>query len=243
MARYSVLLLLLVVVLLSGCNALQQQRLNGPGWYMVKPTDTLYSVAWRYGLDYQQLADWNGIADPFIIHPGQQLILVEPAIIPAVAKVEADTPDATVTPETASTQRPVIVKKLDVPQTGPIVWRWPTDGDVLNRFSYKDLDKRGIDIAGKVGQPVFAVADGKVVYSGTGLADYGNLIIVKHDSTYLSAYAYNRDRLVKEGDQIKRGAHIADMGTGKDSKPMLQFQIRKKGKPVDPLLYLPEINE
>ncbi|MBC8211300.1 MAG: peptidoglycan DD-metalloendopeptidase family protein [Gammaproteobacteria bacterium] len=238
MSRFLFPLLVFSMVSLTGCNALQQQRLNGPGWYMVKQTDTLYSVAWRYGLDYQQLAEWNGIADPYVIHPGQQLILIQPATLPAVtmpAVVAEPTTD-----KAPSTPRPVVVKKLDVAETQQIIWRWPTEGDVLNRFSYKELDKRGIDIAGKVGQPVFAVADGKVVYSGTGLADYGNLIIVKHNSTYLSAYAYNSGRLVKEGDPIKIGAHIADMGTGKDNKPMLHFQIRKKGKPVDPLLYLPE---
>ena len=120
-------------------------------------------------------------------------------------------------------------------------WQWPTNGKLLNRFSYGDLNRRGIDIAGKIGQPVYAVADGRVVYSGTGLADYGNLIIVKHNSTFLSAYAFNRSRLVKEGMQVKSGSKIALMGRGKDDQPMLHFQIRKKGKPVDPLQYLPEI--
>jgi lipoprotein NlpD len=110
---------------------------------------------------------------------------------------------------------------------------------VLNRFSYKDISRRGIDIAGKIGQPVRAVAGGKVVYSGDGLANYGNLIIVKHSNTYLSAYAFNRAVLVKEGNQVAQGEIISEMGLNADKKAVLHFQIRKNGKPVDPLRYLP----
>jgi len=235
MSRRSILPALLCVLSLAGCNALQQQSLKGPGWYVVKPTDSLYSVAWRYSLDFQDLAAWNGISDPYVIHPGQQLILIQPehfSTAPMGEVARSDRPSAA---------QPVVVKKLEPSYNQAIVWRWPTKGELLNRFSFKDLDKRGIDIAGKVGQPVFSVADGKVVYSGTGLADYGNLIIVKHNNTFLSAYAYNSKRLVKEGDEVKRGAHIANMGIGKEKKPMLHFQVRNRGKPVDPLLYLPEV--
>ncbi len=134
----------------------------------------------------------------------------------------------------------VIVKPLTPSYKQTIYWRWPTQGKVINLFSINDLDSRGIDIAGEIGQPVYAVAEGKVVYSGTGLTGYGNLIIVKHDNTYLSAYAYNSNRLVQEGVQVKKGTHIANMGSGKNNVPMLHFQIRKNGKPVDPLLYLPD---
>ena len=224
-----------VLLFLSACAAIQQQSLNGPGWYQVKPSDTLYSVAWRYGLDYQQLAVWNDISEPFIIKPGQQLALIKPARSSTKDKKRESFP---VNPVKKSV---VTVKPLTPSFNRVIRWRWPSRGKVINRFSIKALDRRGIDIAGKVGQPVYVVADGIVVYSGTGLSSYGNLIIVKHDNTYLSAYAYNNNRLVREGVSVKRGAHIADMGRGKDNKPMLHFQIRKNGKSVDPLLYLPNL--
>ncbi len=230
----SLSLLFGIALLLSGCAALQQQTLKGPGYYYVKPTDTLYSVAWRYALDFQQLAEWNGIEEPYAISPGQQLALIEPTHLPKKEPRIA-------APKSSSVPKPVVVKKLQPSFNAAIRWRWPAKGDVLNRFSIGDLSRRGIDIAGEIGQPVYAVADGKVVYSGNGLADYGNLIIVKHDDTYLSAYAYNNNRKVQEGMQVERGAHIADMGLGKNNKPMLHFQIRKKGKPVDPLLYLPNL--
>lgn len=231
--RHSASIFLLFVLL--ACSSLPQQSLKGPGWYLVKPTDTLYSIAWRYAIDYQDLARWNGLSDPYIIHPGQQLVLIEPEKLPASSPLPA-----TVAVETEAGS-PVVVKSLTPSYSQVVRWRWPTQGKVLSRFSANDLERRGIDIAGKIGQPVHAVEDGKVVYSGTGLSGYGNLIIVKHNDTFLSAYAFNRNRLVKEGELVKRGAVIAEMGQGKDNIPMLHFQIRKQGKPVDPMLYLPDL--
>jgi lipoprotein NlpD len=222
-------------LMLSACQAINQQRLKGPGWYLVKPTDTLYSIAWRYGIDYKTLATWNGLGEPFQIKPGQQLILVKPDEFPTVAGKQK------VIIEKSETGKPVIVKSLTTEYNKVIRWRWPTQGKVLNRFSVKALDRRGIDIAGKIGQPVYAVADGSVVYSGNGLADYANLIIIKHNETYLSAYAYNQKRLVQEGVHVKKGAKIAQMGQGKNNVAALHFEIRKNGDPVDPLLYLPEL--
>lgn len=231
--RYSVTFLLVLAV--SACQTLQQHKLKGPGWYRVKPTDTLYAIAWRYGLDYRTLAAWNGLSEPFKVNPGQQLTLIKPDKIPTL-------PDGKkVVIEKTKSGSPVIVKSLTPDYNRVIRWRWPTSGKVLNRFSAKALDRRGIDIAGKIGQPVYAVADGRVVYSGSGLADYGNLIIIKHNETYLSAYAYNRERLVKEGMDVKRGAKIAEMGQGKNKLAALHFEIRKNGEPVDPLQYLPEL--
>jgi lipoprotein NlpD len=233
MKNFLRLSLFLLLGMLVGCTALKSQSLKGPGWYKVKQTDSLYSIAWRYGLDFQQLAKWNGLREPYHIKPGQQLTLLEPDKIPSNASYPVKKPAKSLK-KTA-----VIVKPLTPSYNRAVRWQWPTDGKLLNRFSMAKLDQRGIDIAGKIGQPVRAVADGKVVYSGTGLSGYGNLIIVKHDNIYLSAYAYNSKRLVKEGKQVKAGEHIADMGTGKNKIPMLHFQIRKKGKPVDPLKYLP----
>lgn len=225
--------LAILLLLMSACSAIQQQRLNGPGWYLVKPTDTLYSIAWRYGLDFRELASWNGLQEPFVINPGQQLVLLEPDNPPEQQQEPA------VIAKNKALPRPVVVKSLTPDYNRVIRWRWPTEGKVLNHFSINDLDQHGIDIAGIAGQPVYAVAEGKVVYSGNGLAGYGNLIIVKHNDTFLSAYAYNRKRLVKEGMNVERGKLIAEMGMGKNNTAMLHFQIRKDGKPVDPVPYLP----
>ena len=234
--------LLTILVLLSGCISVPHTK--GPGWYVVKPTDTLYSISWRYGLDYHDIARWNGLNEDYLIHPGQQLVLLEPEHLPE-SNSAGDKVDTVESPE----QQTVKVTPLPDPDTinsqptnnisvDPN-WSWPTDGPVTSLFSFKDLDRRGIDIAGKIGQPVHAVAAGKVVYSGTGLAGYGNLIIIKHNDTFLSAYAYNRNRLVAEGTLVKQGGLIAEMGQDKDRNPILHFQIRKNGKPVDPLSYLP----
>lgn len=222
-----------VLIFMSACSAINQQRLNGPGWYLVKPTDTLYSIAWRYGLDFRELATWNNLQEPFTIQPGQQLVLIQPPDEPSPQQ------DSVEIVKNKAPSRPVVVKSLTPDYNRVIRWRWPTEGKVLNDFSVNNLDQHGIDIAGRVGQSVYAVAAGKVVYSGNGLAGYGNLIIVKHSDTFLSAYAYNRKRLVTEGMNVERGTLIAEMGLGKDNIAMLHFQIRKDGKPVDPIPYLP----
>jgi lipoprotein NlpD len=237
----------------AGCSTITDPVVKGPGWYLVKPSDTLYSISWRYGLDYRELAQWNGLGEPYRIYPGQQLILIKPDQLPSSPTTTAQAPAQSPSgvraiplpqapskattgkkPQTQSAQSPSLPNK---PVTG---WRWPTAGPVLNRFSYRDLDRRGIDIAGKIGQPVYAVAAGKVVYSGDGLSGYRNLIIIKHNDTFLSAYAYNKSILAKEGELVKKGDLIAKMGQGKEKQAALHFQIRKNGKPVDPLMYLPE---
>ncbi len=236
----------IVFIVLCGCASSQPYHAKGPGWYLVKPTDTLYSISWRYGLDYNDLARWNGINEDYIIHPGQQLILIEPDQMPdkqlATSSDDVNRPPQT---NTTAVATPLPDTKTIAPDpvfdnNKAIDWKWPTEGNITSLFSLKDLDRRGIDIAGKIGQPVDAVAAGKVVYSGTGLAGYGNLIIIKHNDTFLSAYAYNRNRLVSEGLQVKQGTLIAEMGQNKEKIPVLHFQIRKKGKPVDPLRYLPK---
>ena len=217
---------------ISACNSLSQQALRGPGWYLVKPTDTLYSIAWRYDLDHRELARWNGLADPYTIKPGDQLVLIKPdEDLPSVGQK---------VPEISQKRPAVVVKSLTPDYNRVIRWRWPTEGKVFKRFSINDLESHGIDIAGTEGQPVYAVADGKVVYSGKGLADYGDLIILKHNETFLSAYAFTRKRLVDEGNLVKRGALIAEMGRDNNNSALLHFQIRKDGKPVDPELYLPK---
>ncbi|MFT5657870.1 MAG: lipoprotein NlpD [Gammaproteobacteria bacterium] len=227
---------MLIAVLATGCIANQGQGIRhaGHGWYTVKSTDTLYSIAWRYGLDYKELAHWNQISDEYIINLGQRLIMHEPDNLPAV-QVAVATP--TINQSMAIPATPEPVKPPDNSEP-PARWLWPVKGEVLNSFSLKQLDRRGIDIAGTLGQPIRASAAGRVVYSGNGLAGYGNLIIIKHNDNYLSAYAYCKERLVSEGATIQAGSIIAKMGRLKSKSARLHFQIRKNGKPVDPIKYL-----
>ncbi len=229
----------LAVMLLVSCVTVKPPTYvssSGPGWYTVKRSDTLFSIAWRYGLDYKQLARWNQIDVNSPIHPGQRLRLIKPGkqtvAASAAQKSSSKTKTKTKTSVATSSNNDQYNKR------GPIKWIWPTQGKPLNTFLASKLDRRGIDIAGKFGQPVRAVADGKVVYSGNGLAGYGNLIIIKHSDTYLSAYAYCQERLVQEGTSVKSGKVVAKMGR-RDNTAKLHFEIRRNGKPVDPMKYLP----
>jgi lipoprotein NlpD len=235
-----------VVMLLVSCVTVNPPTYvsRGSGWYTVKRSDTLYSIAWRYGLDYKQLARWNKIDLKAPIHPGQRLRLLNPGN-QAVASSSAQKSSSKT--NTRSKPKPKFKPKSKVTATSkndqsskrhPVKWIWPTQGKPLNTFLVSKLDRRGIDIAGKSGQPVRAVADGKVVYSGNGLVGYGNLIIIKHSETYLSAYAYCQERLVEEGTLVKAGKVIAKMGR-RDNIAKLHFEIRRNGKPVDPMKYLP----
>jgi len=227
----------LAVMLLVSCVTVKPPTYvssSGPGWYTVKRSDTLFSIAWRYGLDYKQLARWNQIDVNSPIHPGQRLRLIKPGkqTVAASAAQKSSSKTKTKTSVATSSNNDQYNKR------GPIKWIWPTQGKPLNTFLASKLDRRGIDIAGKFGQPVRAVADGKVVYSGNGLAGYGNLIIIKHSDTYLSAYAYCQERLVQEGTSVKSGKVVAKMGR-RDNTAKLHFEIRRNGKPVDPMKYLP----
>jgi lipoprotein NlpD len=229
----------IIVCAIASCGTVSQsvQNNSGGGWYTVKKTDTLYSIAWRYGLDYHQLARWNHIGQDFIIHPGQRLILVKPKNTTLLAKNKEASKS---TKKAGQTTQKKPVKPVKIENT-VVKWRWPSSGKIINTYAPNKLDRKGIDIAGKLGQSVHAVANGKVVYSGNGLAGYGNLIIIKHNDTYLSAYAYNQQRLVKEGMTVKAGMVISKMGQHPDGSTRLHFEIRKNGKPVDPLKYLPRL--
>ena len=237
---------MLFTLVVSGCMSAQVQsdQQASKGRYTVKPADTLYSIAWRYGLDYKMLANWNQISNDYIIYLGQRLIMHNPGVGIIVQEPSNSTSgrassinQPTVKPTTKSTKLPVI--KTSTASKPPARWRWPVKGRLLNTFSIKQLNRRGIDIAGKLGQPVRATAAGRVVYSGNGLVGYGNLIIIKHNETYLSAYAYCKERLVNEGTVVKAGTIIAKMGQHKSKLAKLHFEIRKNGKPVDPMKYLP----
>ena len=206
----------------------------------VQRGDTLYGIAFRNGVDVKDLAAWNGIAPPYTIYPGQALKLYPASgSRPAVTTTPTRPPTGTTTrptPPPAPITRPAATP---APANSGFAWRWPADGHLIGRFVNGDATKQGIDIAGSGGQSVRAAADGVVVYSGAGLVGYGELIIVKHSEQWLSAYGHNRKRLVNEGQSVKAGQQIAEMGSSGASREMLHFEIRHNGKPVDPLQYLP----
>ena len=303
------------------------------GTHRVVAGDTLYSIAFKNGLDYRELARWNRVDAPYRIYVGQELKLYEPGAPRMVAVAPPSPPPATSAPPvesgasnasprfkveelpeeprrpaTAATQpppgkllppaapapdkgtpiqkSPQTASVAPVPGAAPVVvppsapspspsaatvepkapalapgantaavaapgpsaptlssggvtWRWPASGKVVGTFVGGDQTRQGVDIAGSAGSAVLAAADGSVVYSGNGLLGYGELIIVKHSSAFLSAYGHNRKRLVKEGDNIKAGQAIAEMGSSGSNRDMLHFEIRRNGKPVNPLEFLP----
>lgn len=205
--------------------------------YRVRAGETLYAIAWRYNLDYRELARWNNVSAPYTIHPGQELVLTDPALLPEPRQQVV--PSKAPAVATGGRQRAVEAATAQPALPPPSKWIWPTPGRVVQTFQGTQSIAQGIDIAGALGQDVRASADGKVVYSGSGLAGFGQLIIIKHNDTYISAYGHNSRLLVREGDAVKAGQKIAEMGK-LQGKPCLHFEIRRQGKPVDPLKYLPK---
>jgi len=209
------------------------QSVANPGQsIIVRRGDTIYRLATQRNINPQDLAAWNGIRPPYTIYPGQRLNLYpsrNPSQRPQSTRRPAQTPSTT-PPRTAA----------PAPRRSPFAWRWPTAGQVGSRFVEGDTTRQGIDITGRSGQPVHAAAGGEVVYSGSALVGYGELVVIKHDEQWLSAYGHNRRRLVSEGARVRAGEQIAEMGHTGSARDMLHFEIRYNGKPVDPLLYLPE---
>lgn len=210
-----------------GGNA--QVAIPANGTHTVIRGETVYAIASKYGLNFRQLAEWNTLKTPFLIYPGQQLRLKQ-------TNSRALTKDKKQSNINKTQENVKNVHQVTVSRS----WKWPTNGRVIKHFDARDPTRNGIDIAGQEGQPVFVADAGQVVYSGSGLASYGNLIIIKHDDRYLTAYGYNAAVLIKEGDELKAGTMIARMGKGPDNKPALHFQVRLDGKPVNPLNYLPK---
>ncbi|MCF2133569.1 MULTISPECIES: peptidoglycan DD-metalloendopeptidase family protein [Burkholderiaceae] len=230
-----------------------------PGYYRVKPGDTLYRVALENGQNYRDIAAWNNLTNPNQIEVDQLLRVVPPgasvaASPPGVAAAPLGgaavqsrplggpaAPGAASTPSAAPPygSAPAIASIPPQPDAvaGNVNFAWPVRGPVLNAFD--EAKNKGVNLGGALGAPVKASADGRVVYAGNGLRGYGNLIIIKHDATYLTAYAHNRTLLVKEGDPVNKGQTIAEMGSTDSDKVMLHFEVRKQGKPVDPMKYLP----
>jgi lipoprotein NlpD len=217
--------------------------------YVVARGDTLHSIAWQHGLGYRELASINGIGPPYTIYSGQRLRVRPAAGSGGARTVPLPQSKAVVSarPVTAPAPKPVprpVSSSTPKPQAtvGPAfngTWVWPTRGRVLSKFQSKSTGKRGIEIGGHADQPVKAAANGTVVYAGSGLVGYGRLIIVKHNENLLSAYGHNSTLLVAEGEHVTAGKMIAKMGSSGTSRNELYFEIRKDGKPVDPLKYLP----
>jgi lipoprotein NlpD len=192
-----------------------------PASYTVKAGDTLYSISFRYGLDYHDVSSWNHLGSDYRIHPGDRLVLAAPA---ETLRKPAPSP-----------------RHVDesVPSSGPLQWAWPVQGQVVRVFHAGNRQAMGIDITAPQGTEIRAASGGRVVYAGSGIVGYGKLVIIKGSESFLSAYADNDQILVKEGDSVRVGDRIATMGLGRDNRPVLHFEIRYGGKPVDPLGYLP----
>lgn len=203
---------------------------GSPAVHTVQRGDTLYQIAWAHGVDFRELAAWNGISPPYVIYPGQRLSLRGRA-----GASTASVADSTSRPSERAGGSSARVEPL----SGPIAWQWPVEGRLVRRYDPDALGKRGIGIAGQPGETIKAAAAGDVVYSGSGLRGYGNLIIIKHSEQFLTAYGYNRELLVGEGDRVAAGDAIARMGSSNDHPAELHFEVRERGQPVNPAKYLP----
>jgi lipoprotein NlpD len=222
-----------------------------PGYYTVKPGDTLVRIALENGQNWRDLVRWNTLENPNVIEVGQVLRVAPPVAVAAAAEtgvvvrpITSGTASAGAgTPtQAASAARPAAAASAPAVAPAPageddVAWAWPVSGTLI--AGYDEVKNKGLDLAGKAGDAVVAAADGRVVYAGAGLRGYGNLIILKHNNTYLSAYAHNQTLLVKEDQSVRKGQKIAEMGNSDADRVKLHFEIRRQGKPVDPAKYLP----
>lgn len=212
--------------------------------HKVAKGETLFSISWRYGLDLKKLAEANNIRPPYTIYPGQQIRLdLNASGVPTVGRRGVLTGKAGGNSQSYSSKKGTdsAVSASKATNLGsPVRWQWPSSGKLIAQFQGESGQNKGIDIGGKLGEPVLAAASGRVVYAGSGLSGYGNLLIIKHNETFLSAYAHNDEISVKEGDLVKAGQVIADMGSSGTDRVKLHFEIRSDGSPVDPLRYLPK---
>ncbi len=232
-----------------------------PGYYTIKPGETLIRIGLDHGQSYKDIARWSGVENANHIEVGQVLRVIPPvaaAAVVAPGAVSKPVTSSVVTPVTSSpaqaasaavkpasaaplpaSSTPVAVTSAAVASTSEdeIAWIWPTNGAVLAGFD--EVKNKGLDIGGVAGEPVLAAADGRVVYVGAGLRGYGNLIILKHNNIYLTAYAHNQTLLIKEDQSVRKGQKIAEMGSSDADRVKLHFEVRRQGKPVDPAKYLP----
>ncbi|MDH5392262.1 MAG: peptidoglycan DD-metalloendopeptidase family protein [Gammaproteobacteria bacterium] len=281
--------IIFISFLLAACSNEENIRDKVINWdpyqYTVHQGDTLYSIAWRYDLDFKLIIKWNNIVKPYTIYPGQRLKMAAPVVEPEGKTYlfggnekrhteEVEVPDYSIAgnvpkapainkwdrnknaniirskkfsspkyhykkPATAVKKTPIPAADTDQSSARKLSWSWPFKGKVITTFAANNNNRKGIDIKGESDQNITASESGKVVYSGSGLLSYGNLIIIKHSDLFLSAYAYNKKLLVKEGAVVKKGQIIAIVGKNLNVTNLLHFEIRKNGKPVNPLLYLP----
>ena len=217
-----------------------------PGYYTVKPGDTLIRIGMDSGQSWRDIMRWNKLDNANLIEPGQVLRVMPPTPEASAVRTAASPASPAASPSNPAASAPTPAASASTPSaTVPaapsatedaISFQWPVRGNLIAGFD--ESKNKGLDIAGKLGDPVSAAADGRVVYAGAGLRGYGNLIILKHNNTYLTAYAHNQTLLVKEDQIIKRGQKIAEMGNSDADQVKLHFEIRRQGKPVDPAKYL-----
>jgi lipoprotein NlpD len=247
-------LCVLVAALAVGFSACTSAPSYEQRTYVVRAGDTLFSIAWQHGVDQRDLARWNGIKNPDLIQVGQHLRLspstatttqaksgqsapAPPARGSAAGSTGGGTAQAGGSPSKSSAAKPPAEPPL--PSLPPPQWAWPVDGQVVTRFGSHEGIATGVGIGGHAGDAVRAAAAGRVVYAGSGLVGYGQLVIIKHNETYLTAYGYNSELLVMQGQDVARGQKIASMGLGPERQPRLHFEIRRNGVPVDPLQFFP----
>jgi lipoprotein NlpD len=225
-----------------------------PGDHTVRPGETLIRIALESGQNWRDIARWNNLDNPNVIEVGQVLRVVPPG---ATAVAQAEPPPRAAAPAAATSSALPPLNAGSAPHAAAsaapapapahpqasadddVAWTWPTNGAAGVLAGFDEQKNKGIDIGGRAGDPVLAAADGRVVYAGAGLRGYGNLIILKHNNTYLTAYAHNQSLLVKEDQAVRKGQKIAEMGSTDTDRVKLHFEIRRQGKPVDPMRYLP----
>ena len=233
---------------------LKKDSLVDGSFYIVEKGETLYGIALAFGQNWRDIATWNDLNDPNRIKQGQRLQVLplnkSKAAIPIPLRATTvKPPDNRVEIEQNTDKDEQLVGESEnlsddlsleggKPITSALGWAWPANGQVIEKFT--DSNSKGISIAGLAGEDIYAVGDGKVVYSGNGLRGYGNLIIVKHAGEFITAYAHNKSIFVKEGEDVSKGQKIAEMGMSETNRPKLLFEVRKGGKPLDPLKYLPQ---
>ena len=218
---------------------IKRDSLVDGSFYIVEKGETLYGIALAFGQNWRDIASWNDLNDPNRIKQGQRLRVVpankNKSAVPRPLRATAvKPPDNRVEVEQNTDKDEQLVGERS---TNALGWAWPANGQVIEKFT--DSNSKGISIAGLAGEDIYAVGDGKVVYSGNGLRGYGNLIIVKHAGEFITAYAHNKSIFVKEGEDVSKGQKIAEMGMSETNRPKLLFEVRKGGKPLDPLKYLP----
>lgn len=227
------------------------ENLGKPGHYQVKPGDTLIRIGLDNGQNWRDIARWNGLENPNVIEAGQVLRVLPPAPDAAAPVTRPVAPAGRVETRPLEAGKPPVAAASGPASAPPAAqapapaaasedepaWAWPAAGAVASGFD--ETKTKGLSITGKAGDPVLAAADGRVVYAGSSLRGYGNLVIIKHNATYLSAYAHNQKLLVKEDQPVARGQKIAEMGSSDAERVQLHFEIRRLGKPVDPARLLP----